>query len=223
GHPRDDRSGPGVAGTSRDQDGVRGRTMADTEEVFEMITRTRPDDGALARQHRRQQRRRRNERVLVFALAAAIASGVVIGVVATRPMTQQPASSPSAAPVDGPLLVAIDASTGSVLGTIATGVAPFQPDVSPDGSSIAYVKDAEGGHPQIFVSDVDGSHVRQVTGLPGQPGCGCGAIDPDWSPDGTTIAFAGMNLRGGRDIDILDLASGRLTKLTDDATAGEAA
>src|SRR5213592_4835415 len=107
--------------------------MADTKEVFEMITRTRPDEGALARQHQRQQRRRRNERALVFALAAALVAGSAIGIVATR-RSAQPASSPTPAlgASTRPVLEGLDAATGAVVATIATDVAPYRSDVSPD-------------------------------------------------------------------------------------------
>ena len=152
--------------------------MTDTKEVFEMITRTRPDDGALARQHRRQERRRRNERALVFAVAAVIVAASAVGIVTAR-RTARPATSPTPAPASTrPVLEAVDVATGAVVTTIATDVAPYRSDVSPDGTSIAFVRPAAFGHGQIFVMRLDGTHERQVTGLPGQRGCGCGAIDP---------------------------------------------
>jgi Tol biopolymer transport system component len=198
--------------------------MADTKEVFEMITRTRPDDGALDRQHRRQQRRRRNERALVFVFVAILVVGSAIGLITAR-RSAQPASSPTPSPSGSsgrPTLQAMDAATGTTLGEIAANVAPYQPDVSADGARIAFVKPGPGGAPQIFITGLDGTHARQVTGLPGQPGCRCGSIDPDWSPDGTTIAYAGMNRRGGRDIYLVDLATKKVTKVTHDTLAGEA-
>jgi Tol biopolymer transport system component len=198
--------------------------MADTKEVFEMITRTRPDDGALDRQHRRQRRRRRNERAVVFVFAAVLVVGSAIGIITAR-RSAQPANSPTPVPhASGrPALQAMDAATGTTLGEIAADVAPYQPDVSPDGASIAFVKPGPGGAPQIFVTRLDGTHNHQVTGLPGQPGCRCGSIDPEWSPDGTAIAYAGMNRRGGRDIYLVDLETEKVTRVTHDALAGEAA
>ena len=196
--------------------------MAETKEVFEMITRTRPDDGALDRQHHRQQRRRRNERAVVFALAAVLVAGSAVGIVAAR-RTARPATSPTPtlATSTRPFLEGLDASTGAVVATLATDVAPYRSDVSPDGALIAFVKPADFGHGQIFVMRLDGTHARQLTGLQGQRGCGCGAIDPAWSPDGRTIAYAGMNLRGGRDIYLVDVATGSIEKLTHSPLAGE--
>jgi Tol biopolymer transport system component len=196
--------------------------MAETTEVFEMITRTRPDDGALDRQHHRQQRRRRNERAVVFALAAVLVAGSAVGIIAAR-QTAQPASSPTptVATSTGPFLEGLDASTGAVVATLATDVAPYRSDVSPDGTLIAFVKPADFGHGQIFVMRLDGTHERQLTGLQGQRGCGCGAIDPAWSPDGTTIAYSGMNLRGGRDIYLVNVTDGSIEQVTHSPLAGE--
>src|SRR5439155_1591616 len=159
----------------------------------------------------------------VFALAAALVAGSAIGIVATR-RSAQPASSPTPAlgASTRPVLEGLDAATGAVVATIATDVAPYRSDVSPDGTSIAFVKPAELGHGQIFVMRLDGTHERRVTGLRAQRGCACGAIDPAWSPDGATIAYTGMNLRGGRDIYLLDVASGSIERLTHSPLAGEA-
>ena len=55
---------------------------------------------------------------------------------------------------------------------------------SPDGASLVMFGGARS-NPQIFVTDADGTHPRQVTARGGTN------IDPSWSPDGSTIVFIG--------------------------------
>ncbi|MGA0557795.1 prolyl oligopeptidase family serine peptidase [Larkinella sp. VNQ87] len=57
-----------------------------------------------------------------------------------------------------------------------------QPDWSPDGKSIAFVRSVKG-KPQIFVMPLDGGEAWQLTKLP------YGASGPQWSPDGQRILF----------------------------------
>jgi TolB protein len=60
------------------------------------------------------------------------------------------------------------------------------PDVSPDGTQIVWASDRDGGDLHLYVMDIDGSNVRQLTS-------DAGGLSPRWSPDGKKIAFA----RGG--------------------------
>jgi hypothetical protein len=62
---------------------------------------------------------------------------------------------------------------------------PSQYAVSPEGSRLAYVAPDDDGTSQIFVADLDGSRVRQMTDDP------IGADWPTWSPNGATIAYEG--------------------------------
>jgi Tol biopolymer transport system component len=55
------------------------------------------------------------------------------------------------------------------------------PDVSPDGKRIAWVSDRGGDELELYVMDIDGSDVRQVTDA---------TQSPRWSPDGKKIVFA---------------------------------
>jgi Tol biopolymer transport system component len=55
------------------------------------------------------------------------------------------------------------------------------PDHSPDGRTIAFQK-AEPDSVQIWLTDADGTHPRQLTDFPN------GAFDPAFSPDGRTLA-----------------------------------
>ncbi|OGR99860.1 MAG: hypothetical protein A2V88_10820 [Elusimicrobia bacterium RBG_16_66_12] len=60
-----------------------------------------------------------------------------------------------------------------------------EPDVSPDGTKIAWFSDRDGDA-EIHVMNADGSDVTQLT-------TDGGAVSPRWSPDGEHIAYA----RGG--------------------------
>jgi TolB protein len=81
-----------------------------------------------------------------------------------------------------------------------------QPSVSPDGSTLAFVRAVDGNN-QVFVSALDGSHARRLTnqGANGRPA---------WSPDGRRIGF--VSDMGGS-LDVYSMApDGRdLRRLTD--------
>lgn len=64
------------------------------------------------------------------------------------------------------------------------------PALSPDGKRICFAMRTSGGDTDIFVANLDGSGMRNITNHP--------AIDtsPAWSPSGSQIAF--ISSRGGR-------------------------
>jgi Tol biopolymer transport system component len=66
----------------------------------------------------------------------------------------------------------------------------WDPDISPDGSSIAFIS-RRGGQREfkIFVMDADGRNIRQLSATGPDKDA-----DPDWSPDGTEIAFVRNDL-----------------------------
>lgn len=66
------------------------------------------------------------------------------------------------------------------------------PQWSPDGRRIAYVRDEE-----IWVMEGDGSRATRVAGKPG------GAIQPRWSPDGRRLAFLSRR-RGWSQVWLID-------------------
>ena len=85
--------------------------------------------------------------------------------------------------------------------------------VSPDGSRLAYVGRGGFGGPQIFVANLDGTGIEQVTSG--------WAIAPAWSPDGSKIAYTGRRMRGGdSNVYLLDLATGVSTQVTDEPPPG---
>jgi TolB protein len=185
-----------------------------------MVTKqVEPDLEEWREQERRQRRRNGVRKAGAMALVAAVAAALIVGLVRFGGRSEQPAvPSPSATAVTpgvGALsLVAIDVATGTTGSPVLGDVGPYQVDIAPSGSQMAFVRTDADGHPQIYVANVDGTNVAQVTGLPGQAGCACGARDPDWSPDGTRIAFSGDDLNGNKDLYVLTIGSGAIHRVT---------
>ena len=68
----------------------------------------------------------------------------------------------------------------------------FRPGLSPDGKLIAFdmfSADPLNSSNAIYVSNRDGSNRRQLASTPGM-----GLVAPQWSPDGSRIAYAAINL-----------------------------
>lgn len=84
------------------------------------------------------------------------------------------------------------------------------PAWSPDGKQIAFATRRDGAAFELFVMNADGSEQRPLCGE--QFG---GWMFPDWSPDGKQIVVG--RLMGGKNIQLqlLDIASGKLSTITD--------
>ncbi len=116
-----------------------------------------------------------------------------------------------------------DAETGKVTAQLGSLNSPRHFDAlsfvnsagtwSPDGRRFAYVV-YEQGNQVIQVYDVLRRKTERTLKT---PGIGA-ALDPSWSPDGRTLAFVGQ-VGGISDLYTYDLASDRVTRLTNDRYA----
>ena len=67
------------------------------------------------------------------------------------------------------------------------------PDISPDGTKIAFARRDPGANTQydLFVMNIDGTKLTQLTSTPF-----FAESHPSWSPDGTQLAFDGVHVVG---------------------------
>jgi hypothetical protein len=79
---------------------------------------------------------------------------------------------------------------------------------TPDGSRLAFTQRGDNGKPQIFVANLDGTGIEQVTHDFEA------AFSPAWSPDGSKIAFIGYHDDKLHDLFVVDLATGQSTQLS---------
>jgi len=197
-----------------------------------------PPDG-FQRMLRRRDRKRRNQRIRAGALGlliAAAAVAVILQVTGSDPvpvdLTPAPELSPSpTTPEDVDRLA--DLGIGTYFVNVRTGEAvPMASsitsipgagnyDVSPDGTRILFDNQGALHGPasdgpveprllQLFVANIDGSDVRQLTDEP------LGASLGSWSPDGTKVVYVGGWAGPQRlpaELTVMDVATGSTTRL----------
>jgi Tol biopolymer transport system component len=201
--------------------------VPDVKEIFDLITeQTPPAAGALQRQHLRQARVARNRRLGAFALVVSmLALGVTVYALTrgsqTKPtiVTVPPPTSPpppsrfAGAPI--PKASFVDLSTGArtpLPAAIASIPENGNFQLSPDGHTLAFEGIGNNGTMQIFISDIAGKDVRQLTDDPGQH------FAPSWSRDGKRIVFqTGERMpsivSSSTEIAVIDLDTGGSTVL----------
>lgn len=107
-------------------------------------------------------------------------------------------------------IVLVNVNTATVRKLVTTPQWEGGPTWSPDGKRIAYQSRPQGYQcMQLFIVDADGAPSQQVTDLLG-PQCqprSSGAYWPDWSPDGSRIAF-GRKIDGKEQLALLNVDSG---------------
>ena len=91
------------------------------------------------------------------------------------------------------------------------------PNVSPDGTKIAFQSTRDGGDNDIFTMNIDGSNPTNIT-----PGNTTADINPGFSPDGTRIVFQRGIAGIDDDIFVMDAGGGNEVNLTTADTQFEA-
>ncbi|HLU25586.1 MAG TPA: S41 family peptidase [Longimicrobiales bacterium] len=98
----------------------------------------------------------------------------------------------------GEIFAASAQDGGDAVRVTHTAAAEFQPVWAPDSRRLAYVS-ARDGVPNLYLYDFTTGEERRLTSST------VGDHSPVFSPDGASIAF----VRGGRELRVLDVASGR--------------
>jgi TolB protein len=90
------------------------------------------------------------------------------------------------------------------------------PTFSPDGRRIAFMTDRVG-HNEVYIIDADGTNPVWITQIAGDLNESSYRGEPDWSPDGVTVALQ-SRLAGSFQIMTVNMRDNVATRLTD---AGE--
>jgi TolB protein len=105
-----------------------------------------------------------------------------------------------------------DGSGREQLTTQKAGSADRSPVWSPDGSRIAFVSNRDGGFPELYLMNADGSGIARLTTN--------AFIDanPSWSPDGSRLVFERCCKTGTFDLFTIDVATRTEQNLTASTT-----
>jgi TolB protein len=187
--------------------------MPDVQEVFRMSTqKVHQAPGAMERQVQRQRRASRNRKIGAFAVAACVAAvAIVAAVMAGREGERPPTSIATRPPGAGLELSIVDVGSGTETAfTAPSGASQF--DFSLDGSMIAYTDTDENGTDQVFVMDANGSNQRQLTRS--TLGVTASYTPPQWSPDGSKIAYWVSLPAGDVELFVARVGDGVSTRVT---------
>jgi Tol biopolymer transport system component len=104
----------------------------------------------------------------------------------------------------------VEVATGRVR-RLTRGLRAREPDVSPDGRTVVFVRKL-GDRSDLFLVDMDGGEPRPLTTSAAYTEWG----DPRFSPDGARVAASRLLPGGWLDVVVLDVASGSVTEIVHD-------
>jgi Tol biopolymer transport system component len=174
--------------------------MSDVRTILERgVGEAKPPPDGFDRMLRRRERKRRAQRLRAGALGIVLTlAGVAVAVVAIRSANVPADETPSPRPTPSPSLEPLfELGRGIYLVDVASGEVARMPrsvisvrgadryDVSPDGTRLLFEGLDPDGTAQVFVADVDGTGVRQLTDDPD------GAYLGGWSSDGRELVYIG--------------------------------
>jgi Tol biopolymer transport system component len=163
-----------------------------------------PPPGSFERLVAYRRRRHRRQRVAALALALVVAAAALafLNRAFGGRTLLTPAANPSPLVVSNGVIAFGDGAAGirtiepdgSGLSVVDDSLAgEYGPDWSPDGTRIALYGYPPGpaGNDDIYVMDADGTGLRDLTTSPADVTSGSSERIPNWSPDGTKIAYQG--------------------------------
>ena len=170
--------------------------MTEYRDVLEReLERLSPPHIPIDRLARRRDRKRRNQRIGAAVVGIAVSLLAIGGLIRAVGGDERTGGRPTPFPtVEGTRepgdFSLVDVSSGRAR-PLPTSISSLWEagsfEVSPDGRSLAFdARVSSDGFHQIFVSDVDGSTIRQVT-----DDVRTDARNPSWSPDGTRLVYEG--------------------------------
>ncbi|MGH2630631.1 MAG: TolB family protein [Actinomycetota bacterium] len=148
-------------------------------------------------------------KVVVGGLVVVLLAGTIAFAVTKRggaddprsPSLPTPTMEPVVSPRSHPRFLDLRTGERTAIPRSITSLGPTDLRVSDDGAKLAFV----GGGAQIYVANIDGTGVRQLTQTDAV------VKDPHWSPDGSRIVFTAS----GR-VYIVDVSTRVVTPLTRD-------
>ena len=175
-----------------------------------------PDLDSWRQQETRQSKATGSRRIGAIVAVAAVLVGVLVvfglstlGDDDAKPAGQGVHPTPKASQLQ--TLSIVDVGSGRQT-ALAVPASASEFDVSLDGSMVAYTDLDENGDAQVFVMNIDGSNLRQLTSGEG----GVSVADhtgPFWSPDRSMIAYARIT-SDGYQMFVVRASSGESTLVT---------